>query len=320
MQLPVLDEDLVRVVACREDAGDVDAGHVRQHRGGIEGGDSGFFVDLDAQIEQHPRVGDVPDHRQDPVVPERRALARFETLDLHLAGADLPHHVSPVAWDRALGDPIVDIRLHPRFHPAVQLLEQVDDRDPRPLAPARESRVRGRVPTADDDHVLVEVRVRLGEVVLDLRKVGPGNAERARIVVVAGSDDDVTGVEIPTYPLATDRVADECLGPPVDPGDFVILHDVEVMVADDATIVAERLPARRLIARRGERDAADFQLLRAAEVRRIRGVLHHRLGHRAAIDEDAAQPVLLRGHPDGDPARPRPDDDQVQRIRFRALT
>ena len=76
---------------------------------------------------------------------------------------------------------------------ARQLGPAVADRDVRTGVVAAQRRLHRRVLAADDQQPLAEIRVRVVEVVADVRQVFAGDVEPARVVGPAGDEDEPAG-------------------------------------------------------------------------------------------------------------------------------
>ena len=188
----VLDEDLVRVVAGDDHAGDEEAGHVGLERRRVVRGNPGR-ADRSAR---RPRASSAVFGAK-PVIRytyrrgdalARRAAPRIVTT----SGLDRRHAALPARRDAPLAHPVRDVGQHPRLDLLVERRAEVHERHARSGAPQIERRLGRRVAAADHDDVLVERVVPLAVDVRDVRQLLAGHAEQVRRAEVAGRDDDRT--------------------------------------------------------------------------------------------------------------------------------
>src|ERR1700689_2498812 len=100
--------------------------------------------------------------------------------------------------DFAGTDAVFDVGFDPVFEAFAHLGLPMNERDARAAAEKIERRFGGRIFSADDDDVLIPIRVGVGEIVRDMRQIFAGNSEAVRAVVVAGGDDDFPAVILVT--------------------------------------------------------------------------------------------------------------------------
>ena len=95
--------------------------------------------------------------------------------------------------DFAGADAVFDVGLDPVFEALAHFGAAMNQGDASAAAEKIERRFGGGIFPADDDDVLVPVRVRVGEIMRNVWKIFAGNAERIRQIVIAGGDDDFPG-------------------------------------------------------------------------------------------------------------------------------
>ena len=76
-------------------------------------------------------------------------------------------------------------------------------------------------------------------------------------------------------------------------------------------VVLERLFARGLLLRRGERNVADLQQFRRGEKRHVRGIVKERVHQASLVDDDDFEANLLRFDRAGQSRRSGADDEDV---------
>src|SRR5690606_23307394 len=163
--------------------------------------------------------------------------------------------------DRALLDPVLEVRPDPVLEGPLHVLATVDDRHVGARAVQVERGVRGAGAAAHYHHRPAEVRVRLGVVVRDLFHVLARHVQDVRVVEVARRDDHRPGRyrageaggrgRLGSYREA--RVASAVR--PIElshAGDAAERPRVEALVGDDLAVVIERLFASGLGRRRDQ--------------------------------------------------------------------
>ena len=76
-------------------------------------------------------------------------------------------------------DPVLEVGKHPRLDLLVERRTEMHERDARPGSPQIECRLRGRIPAADDDHVLMERLVPLAiQACVTCGRSSPGTPSR----------------------------------------------------------------------------------------------------------------------------------------------
>src|SRR5271168_1681128 len=84
-------------------------------------------------------------------------------------------------------DAILDVRFHPVFQTLSHFRAAMNQSDSSSRAKQIESCFRSRVPSADDDNILVPVRVRFAKIMTDVRQILARNSQDVGQVVVPGS-------------------------------------------------------------------------------------------------------------------------------------
>src|SRR6476659_4885038 len=91
----------------------------------------------------------------------------------------------PANRDAPLLDPVHDVWQNPRLDGTIEAFAEVHQRHCRTGAPAFQSSVDAAVPCRDHDDLLMPVGVTLDEIVGDVGKILPRNAQEIRIVVIS---------------------------------------------------------------------------------------------------------------------------------------
>src|SRR5579872_7087262 len=152
----------------------------------------------------------------------------------------------------------------------------------------------GRVLGADDDHVLVVVRVRLLVIVQDLILIFAGDAEEIGDVVVSGGEDDLLR---PVDVVASAAIGCGDFEGAVGTGDVVdalILVDVELIVVGDAAVVFQGFGTAGLFGQAGHGDVADLEQLRGGEEDQIDRIVVDGVYYAALLDQDGLQAAALQ--------------------------
>ncbi len=113
----------------------------------------------------------------------------------------------------------------------------MNERDARAAAEKVERRFGGRIFPADNDDVLIPVRMGVGEVVRDMREIFAGNSEPVRAVVVAGGDDDFTAAIFVVGAGCRECMDDKRIVLAVDLFNVFIEACFEAIMLDGATVI-----------------------------------------------------------------------------------
>lgn len=191
MHPPVLDEHLAADVPGGDDPDDVDSPHVRLERVGVVNGTPVRLGHLDpgAPEERHIRL--VPGHAEDEIIGDRHALVAVDPQD-HLGRTDLLDGRPQDRPDRSLGDPVLDVGLHPVLE-AGKPIAPVGEGHPRARPVQRERGLDRRALAPDDEHLLSVVRMSFREVIADFGQVLARDVEPVGMVVRPGGQDDLPG-------------------------------------------------------------------------------------------------------------------------------
>src|SRR6266852_3270483 len=194
VKAPVLDENFAGARSGHDYTGHVDAWDIALERDRIAHRPLLLSRQLYADTGQEVEVRMVPGERKNEIVLQ--ALRTSRSIKYDVIGADLEDRTVEVGNDFSGLDAVLDVGAHPVFDVRVDLGAAMNQRHAGAMPPEIESGFGGRVLAANDDHVIVEVRMRFTIVMEDLRKVFAGDADLVGEVVITGGDNDLAGAVI----------------------------------------------------------------------------------------------------------------------------
>jgi hypothetical protein len=195
VEASILDEDFAGVNAADEDSGDVDAGDVGFESFEIDARLARFGVEFDADAFEELEVGMIAGHGEGVEGGERfGARAVMSILDDDIAGLEAEDFGVEARGDFASADAIFDVWADPVFQRAAEFGAAMNEGDTRAAAKKIEGGFGGGIFCADDDDVFVPVRMRVGEIVGDVREIFAGDVEKIGEIVIAGGEDDFARV------------------------------------------------------------------------------------------------------------------------------
>ena len=243
---------------------------------------------------------------------DRLAFAVRLAAHHHVSARDLDHAAAPADGHPALLDAVRDVGQDPRFHPAVEVAQEMHYRHACVHARELERGLDGAVPRAHDHDALLPIGVRLDEEVRHVWQVFAGDAEQVGRVEVAGRAHDVTSADrLRLRDARMPRRQLEALRRALHLHDFVILPHVQLEVIRHAPVVRQRFASRRLVAGGDERDT-DLELFGGREERHVQGVALQAGNDWTLVEQRAHEVRALRCHADGEPAGPRTNHRKIE--------
>ena len=180
-----------RLRSRRGGSGDVKAGDVGLHRGAVEERPALWTLERDAGLDEEIGVLLVSGEQQNAFRVDLSELARGRRFEHDRRGLDAADFRFGEEAQPPVADHRVDLRKEPELHVArVELAAAVTKRDVSPHANAADRSFHRRVLPSDDDHLAAEVEVRIAEVVADVGKVLPRDADLPRTMHVADGEND----------------------------------------------------------------------------------------------------------------------------------
>src|SRR3954465_1486555 len=231
---------------------------------------------------------------------------------------DPPQAGMPANADAALLDPVDDVRQNPGLDGTIESLAKVHQGHGSTRAPAFQSRVHAAVARSDDDDLLMPVGVTLHEIVGDVGEILSRNVQEIRVVVISGREHhglgEVAFSIVP--PLHLDPKPARCrrTGQRLGVDHVLTRPNVEVVMLCYPPVIDQAVPSVGLLITGDERDSPDLDPLGGGEERHAERVALDRGYDRPPVEKYAGASRLLRGHADGKPARPGPDDKQLDRF------
>jgi hypothetical protein len=97
----------------------------------------------------------------------------------------------------------------------------------------------------------------------------------------------------------------------IDRDDLLFIRDLQIEFIGDLAVIRQRFGARRLVVRRGQRDAADLEQLRRREEDHLGGKAKDRVDQHALLEHLVVQIALLARDGGGQARWAGADDDDV---------
>src|ERR1700677_2078231 len=203
-----------------------------------------FRREFNARAPQKIISGMVAGEREDEIIFQAQRAGGSAQNDAIFV--DLPYRAVEMRGDLSGFDAVLDIGAHPVFNVVVNLRSAMDESDPRSVPPQIESRFRRRILTADDQHVGVEIGMRLAIIMEDFLQTFSGDLQLVGEIVIAGGENDfaravvmdgavtVAGGDAKIVILTRDRFHP------------LIEADIDTIVLGDAAVIFERIEPRRL--------------------------------------------------------------------------
>lgn len=303
-----LDEDPAGLAARRDRAAHEQAAHVRLEGVGIVARLERRGIDLDPGADEQGRVGVIAGQQEHGA--RGQLFAAAGALDRHRVGADREQARLEQAADRAVLDAVLDVGTNPVLDRVGEGGAAVHEADAGAGPAQLERRDRRGVLAAHHHDVLPVVGVGLVVVVEDVGQRFAGNAEAVGVVVVARADRDVAGLEelapVPRVDPHRERVAAAREG-----CDRAAQAQFQAERVRDTPVVAQRLPLRRLLVGRHERQAADLEQLRGREERHGAREVEDRVDQHALLEDLVVEARLLRRDRGGQARGAGADHQQV---------
>lgn len=316
MEAAVFDKNFRGVLPADDDSGEINAGDIAFERFRIDRRLAGFGIEANSLPFEELVIRVIAGHGEDlhgryaafPIAIAKPDLTRLEARDAGVEqGANFPGE-----------DAVFDVGAHPVLERLSKLGAAVDESDAGAGAEEVERNFGCGILGADDDHVLVPVGMRLGEIVGDVREIFTGDANEVWTIVVAGGENDffcavlvrradiVAGADDEDAVVAADRL--DCL---VEAnGNFVMF--------DGAAIVFQRLDARGLASGDGHGQVANFHALGRGEKGHVDRIVEERVAKAALIDHQRAHARALGFDGAGEAGRAGADADDVVVVSHRA--
>ena len=208
-------------------------------------------------------------------------------------------------------DERVERRQYPRFDGRTVAVPAIKYRDVGTGLLELDGRVDGGVLPTDDRHTLPIERMRLFEIVGDVRQLFTGHVKPTRASVIARRQDDIVGLALfGTVPVVSGPHDETVLGS-LDRLDRLERMDIEPSPADDFPIVDECVLPAWLQIFTDERDIPDFKQIGRREERLMGRIPIDGIDDIAALDNRARDADAFQFDRSRQPARSGADDDSV---------
>src|SRR5713101_2636501 len=305
----VLDKDLAGARSSHDYTGHVDAWDIALERDRIAHRPLLLSRQLYADTGQEVEVRMVPGERKNEIVLQ--ALRTSRSIKYDVIGADLEDRTVEVGNDFSGLDAVLDVGAHPVFDVRVDLGAAMNQRHAGAMPPEIESGFGGRVLAANDDHVIVEVRMRFTIVMEDLRKVFAGGADLVGEVVITSRDDDLAGAVVVDVSLTIGGCNPKVPVFAVDRLDPVVLANLPLVMLGGTAVVLDGFLASGLHQRGGERDLADLEQLRCVEKCHVGRIVEDRIDEASLVKNDRLETSFLRLNRAGESSGTGAHDEDV---------
>jgi hypothetical protein len=187
----------------------------------------------------------------------------------------------------------------------------MNNRHVRARAKQVQGALRRGVPSSDHGHILIPVRVRLGEVMRHVRQIFSVHTQKIWMVVESRRYHNFLAVILMRLPLRIGGmhykrpiVAAESLHP-------LVLPHFNPEVLHSPPVIFQRLGPRRLAAGDGHRQRANLHALRRREEVHVHRIVKQRIAQAAFVNHQRAQPFDFRFNRRRETRRPRANADNV---------
>ena len=277
----VLDEDLPDLPSAENRSGKIEPGDVGLEGLRVVGRNPVLALEPDAAALEKGEIRLVADERKDGV--GRDPALPFRGRGADEVRPDLENRRSKVRPDRSRRDSILEVRLDPVLDAFRNRRSADDQRDAGSVAVEVEGGLgRGVLPAHDDDVTAVEgvaghvARVHMGLIL-------PRQTEAARVGKETCREDRRRGLDPFVAPPRGDGNHHAATRPRLDPLDSRLGTDAHAELLCHSPVVRQRLEARRMRVRRGERNPRDIEKVAGGEPAHLLGKMVDRVEHRAAV-------------------------------------
>src|SRR5580692_7927512 len=161
----------------------------------------------------------------------------------------------------------------------------MDDGDVRAGAEKIERGFSCGIPASDDYDFLIPVRVRLGEIVRDVREVFAGNPKVIRMIVKSRGYYDFSCAVLLRLPKAIGGVHSEGVVAACDAVHFFVLMNFDFEMFDGAPVIFQSFGASGLEVGDGHRQVADFHAFGRGEKSHVGRIVEQRVTEAAFIED-----------------------------------
>src|SRR5882757_4633720 len=291
VEASVFNKDLAGARTGHDYTGYVDARKVAFERYGIADGTVLLGRQIDPNAGQEIVIGVVSGQRKNEVIFQ--ALRTSRSVEHNEVRTNLEDSAIEIGRNLTGLDAVLDVRPYPILHVRMNLGAAVDHCHASSMPPEIKRGLSCGIFAADDDHIVIEIRMRLAIVMKNFGKILAGNAHLIGQIVIARRDNDFPGTVIMnvSLPIGGNHMKIAVLT--VDGLHPLVLANLQVVVLCSAPVIFERFQTSRFHESASEWDVANLKQLGRSKKGHVSRIVEDRIDQASLFQDECFEKGCL---------------------------